>query len=301
MHDSFENKVAVLLLTYRKPDFLKEILGVISEYMPKKLYISSDNYKSIKDYFDVKRVRRLIKKTSLPFETEYLFHKKHLALNEVFQATIDHVFAQEEYLIILEDDVVPSLAFFEFCEKMLIKYKNSPEIGCINGCNLNVISKKDTSFLSGISFPYWGWATWKSKWTLYRADNFYWNNYREEILNQISDQHIDFFTTCFDSYSQNFNVWDIQWNLSLLANQQKTILPCENLTMNKGFSLKATTTKYKSISFGNLTMSSHLKTDFSTVEDNKSLLLQYEKRVIQLVTEMNDNNNHRKNENLVKP
>lgn len=280
-----EYKTPVLLLTYRKTEFLPEIFEMIARYKPSKLYISVNNYNGLGDYFDVKKVKKIIKKIHFPFETELISHPKHLKINTVFQQTLDYVFTKEKSLIILEDDVVPSLSFFDFCETMLARYQNNSEIGCINGCNLNAVNEKSTFFLSGISFPYWGWATWKEKWELYRADNFYWNNHRNQILNQISEPQRNFFTACFDANSQNFNVWDVQWNLSLLANGQKTILPSANLTTNKGFSKKATTTLDKSIIFGNL-VTTEIITDIYLESQNKSSFFKYENRVVQFVEEL---------------
>lgn len=279
-------KVPVLLLTYRKAEFLSEIFEMIEKYAPSKLYVSINNFKGINDFFDVKKVKKIIKGTSFPFEVELIPYEKHQRINDVFQKTIDYVFSIEKSLIILEDDIIPSLSFFHFCESMLLKHQSNKEIGCINGCNLNAVNQKDISFLSGISFPYWGWATWKEKWDNYREDNFYWNNRKNEILNQISEPHREFFTNCFDANSVNFNVWDMQWNLSLMAQGQKTIFPGENLTTNKGFLKKATTTKHKSTIFGNLPMK-EISSHEHVVKNDKMIVAQYEKRVIQLVEEMN--------------
>ena len=43
----------------------------------------------------------------------------------------------------MEDDCVPQIGFFKFCEKMLIKYSSNNNIAHISGCNLYYgISKK---------------------------------------------------------------------------------------------------------------------------------------------------------------
>lgn len=48
---------------------------------------------------------------------------------------MDWVFDNEEQAIILEDDCVPSVAFFEYCDFFLDKYKEDKSIGFISGAN----------------------------------------------------------------------------------------------------------------------------------------------------------------------
>lgn len=289
MNNRAENKVPVLLLTYRKKEFLGEILSAISVYNPSKLYVSVNNYKSLKEFFYVKGVKRVLKKTILPFEVEYIIHPKHLHINEVIPKSIDFVFMKEEKLIVLEDDIIPSSTFFSYCEALLGKYENDTKIGCINGCNLNAVDEQNTYFYSNISVPYWGWATWKNRWDKYRADNFYWKNNKKQISNMIGDENNrKFFTSCFDMNSTGINVWDVQWNLSLMANNFKTIIPGVCLTTNKGFVKNGVSTNYIESKFRNL-KKEEISVDDIRKKHDESFVNSYEQLIILLIQEISNN------------
>ena len=47
--------------------------------------------------------------------------------------SIDDVFEKEETIIILEDDQLVSKNFFEFCDLMLLRFKNNENIFYLTG------------------------------------------------------------------------------------------------------------------------------------------------------------------------
>ena len=55
---------------------------------------------------------------------------------------IKEVFKKHEKTIILEDDCVPEVGFFRYCDLMLKKFKRNKDIAHISGCNLYYGSKK---------------------------------------------------------------------------------------------------------------------------------------------------------------
>ena len=61
------------------------------------------------------------------------------------RGAMDWVFDNEEQAIILEDDCVPSVAFFEYCDFFLDKYKEDKSIGFISGANYlkNYVPEKE--------------------------------------------------------------------------------------------------------------------------------------------------------------
>lgn len=45
------------------------------------------------------------------------------------------VFEKEEQAIILEDDCIPNLDFFRYCDEMLEKYKDDERVMMVSGSN----------------------------------------------------------------------------------------------------------------------------------------------------------------------
>ena len=48
---------------------------------------------------------------------------------------LDWVFEREEQAIIVEDDCVPELSFFQYCQEMLEYYKDDDRILMVSGNN----------------------------------------------------------------------------------------------------------------------------------------------------------------------
>ncbi len=282
------NKAPVIVFAYRKYEFLSEILREVIAYKPPKLYVSLNKYKDESEIPLTENVIREVRQFNFPFEVEIIQHEMHLSVNDVFHLTLNMIFSKEESLIVLEDDTVPSSSFFTFCNIMLNKFKNDKHIGCINGCNLNTIHKQNTYFLSNLSLPFWGWATWKDRWKLYRNDNFYWQKYRNEIIGKVDISNKDFWISCFENNSKGINVWDIQWSISLMANQLKSIMPGINLISNRGFVPQALTT---------INTSSRYRDIPSYIQIQKELLLldnpinshNYESEVVSFIRELVSN------------
>lgn len=289
MEREIENrKSAVVIFTYRKIEFLQEILDEIQNYSPPKLYIFQNRFYNNEEKQQVLEVKEFLTQCNYQFPVELIFQKKHLKINDHFLKSINYAFSKEDSLIILEDDTVPSNSFFLFCNQMLQKYKDDDHVGCINGSNLNAINKPNSYFLTSLAAPFWGWATWKSKWNLYRNDNSYWKNNQAKILSSLSEINRQKITTIFNNTSSDSTqiTWDVLWNWALMANDLKCIIPGKNLTSNKGFNLKGTTTNYDNSKFNNLKR--YLLNDeiFKKIESGEEEVILLENKIIELYDEI---------------
>lgn len=285
---SFKSPIA--LITFKKDAALEEILNVISNYNPPKLYIFQDKSESKDDFILTERVNDIIQKFKFNFPVEFIRHETAQKLNKSIITALNYCFENEEKLIILEDDIVPEDSFFDFCNHLLIKYYNSSEVGCINGCNLEATNIGNKYFLSNLSIPYWGWATWKDKWSQFRLDNYYWEHYQEKIIKSASRKNQIFFQNMFEGNSKSLNVWDVQWNISLIANNYKTIIPTVNLIKNKGFTDDALSTNYSDSQFKDMEPQSidikHLSRKRNTLNILKR---KYEFKIREFVMEVKNN------------
>jgi hypothetical protein len=289
------SKYAVLVFTYRKHNALKEIFNAIIEYNPKKLYISQNFPQNNDDIPLTEKVREVINLFNFPCETEFIFREQHLHTTDIFHNTIEYVFSHEDEIIVLEDDTVPSPDFFNFCAQMLVDYKNNEMIGCINGCNLNATHIMNQYFLSGLSLPYWGWATWKSKWELHKKTIIPWEKRAKVFLPYISQSNRAYFEHFFGDLKNVSPTWDIQWNWVLLLNNQSTIIPGVNLITNKGFSQKGTYTTYSNSKFRKLKRFNFDQTKRLQLSSDNNHKVSYEKSIAQLLQEIMNRDNINKN------
>jgi hypothetical protein len=283
-------KSPVVLITFKKHAALEEILTVISRYNPPKLYIFQDKAELEEDLILTEKVNNIIRNFNFNYPIEFIRHKTRLKLNGAVKHALDYCFDIEEKLIVLEDDIVPSDSFFDFCNHLLVKYDGSSEIGCINGCNLDAVRIENKYFLSNLSFPYWGWASWREKWAKFSLDNHYWEYNKNKIVKSACKENQKFFQKIFDGNARSLKVWDLQWNVSLISNGYKTIIPTVNLIENKGFEKDALSTNYANSQFKE--MRSH-GIDINALSRKRcitnSFKRKYEKKIRAFVLEVKDN------------
>jgi hypothetical protein len=250
---------AVLFLVYNRPDNTKQVFESIRQAKPPRLYIAADGAKDGKpsDAERVKEVRKISTAVDWPCEVKTFFRDKNLGCKEACSQAIDWFFEQEEQGIILEDDCVPHLDFFAFCENLLDHYCNDERISVISGDNFqNMKWRGDASYYFSKYTHIWGWATWRRAWKHYQGDmNFWpdwkisndWKKYKSDKVERKYWQKI--FDRC---YAGQIDTWDYPWMASIWYKKGLTAIPNVNLVSNIGFGEDATHTKDKSNKFSKI-------------------------------------------------
>ena len=186
-------------------------------------------------------------------EVKKLFREENLGCGKSVSESITWFFNHEERGIILEDDCLPNLSFFTFCETLLEYYKNEPKVMHIGGTNsqFGKLRGKYSYYFS--KYPHiWGWATWKHSWEKYK----YSFEVEDEIklddifkFYQFSKKEIEYWKHHWNIVNgeNKLNTWDIQWTFTCWFNKGITIVPNMNLITNIGFNNDATHTISDSI------------------------------------------------------
>jgi hypothetical protein len=127
----------ILIILFNRSDNTKELFKILKQLRPTKLYVNIDGPRvnNNKDLTEVEACKNLVQNIDWPCEVYKQYHKNNLGCKNSVVSAIDWVFEFEEHTIILEDDCIPSLSFFEFCERTLIKYKNEYSVMQISGNN----------------------------------------------------------------------------------------------------------------------------------------------------------------------
>ncbi|MDE7150150.1 MAG: hypothetical protein K2O01_07080, partial [Bacteroidales bacterium] len=125
----------VLFLIFNRPETTQRVFDRIREIQPTKLYVAADGPRTHKDGETERcgQTRDIIRQVDWPCEVKTLFRTENLGCKQAIYQGISWFFEQEEMGIILEDDCLPDLSFFPFCEELLIRYKDDPRIGHIGG------------------------------------------------------------------------------------------------------------------------------------------------------------------------
>ena len=186
MNQENKFKTPILIIAWKRPKQTKELIGKIKQINPSKLYIACDGPKNENIIEDnkVKATREILLKSFEEINSKkYLFSNDNQGCKLGVSNAISWFFEHEREGIILEDDCIPHLDFFVFCQEMLETYRNDERIWSITGHNQqnNIQRGNGTYYFS--KYPRsWGWATWKRCWAKYDRDITDWPNIKSKSI-----------------------------------------------------------------------------------------------------------------------
>lgn len=256
----------ILFIIFNRKQIALRTFEKIRDFQPKQLFIACDGPR--KEYSeDINLVndtrKSIINAIDWECDVKTLFQESNLGCGRGVYTAINWFFSKVEYGIILEDDCVADISFFQYAHELLIKYKDDYRIGMIAGTNPIKLENYPFSIIYSKYKSCWGWGTWRRAW-----ENMDINlNWRDSI------QHKDIITNsgymgkdftiwkyklkCIDN--DYVSAWDWQWYFSLAAQNQLCIYPRNNLISNIGNDEQATHTSFSSITIESESLSFPLK------------------------------------------
>ena len=240
-------KIPILIIAYNRPNKLKALIAKISYIKPTKIYVSCDGPKknNLEEINKIKKIKKIIN-TDINWESE--IKKNYSNFNQGCKLgcinAISWFFEQEEYGIILEEDCIPDLSFFEYAAFLLKKYSKNEEIFLISsdGRATKQFNASDSYYFS--RYPtLWGWASWRRSWNIYKSDLKKWSLKDLTYVNDItkSGKTKRFWKSNFKQViTKNFDTWDYQLAYTCFKRKMFTIVPSVNLVSNIGFDNEAT-------------------------------------------------------------
>lgn len=246
-------KIPILLISFNRPTYTRQVLETVLAIEPKDLYIFQDGPRrgNETDVAKCAEVRQVVEELTNGKQVDLHTNYRDLNLGcgpgpaHAITWFFDHV----EEGIILEDDCLPSREFFQYCQELLGKYENEPSIGFIGGANYGYTIKNDTSYVFGSGHHQtWGWATWRRSWELfdYKLEGLGKKDFDSIVRHYYkSARQRDYWREIFDLVKtdrMNDSCWDYQFYFSMWARNKVAICPKVNLVSNVGFGADATHT-----------------------------------------------------------
>jgi len=245
-------KTAVLFLIFNRPYTTTHVFEKIRQIKPQRLYVASDGPRKGYDEEIEKiiKAREIATKVDWPCEVKTLFRDKNLGCKRGVSTAITWFFEHEEQGIILEDDCVPHLDFFAFCENLLEHHAKDKRVSIISGNNFqNGQWRGDTSYYFSKYNHIWGWATWRRAWNDYQGDIKFWPKWKnsKDWLSHTPDKvERKYWQKIFDYvYAGKMDSWAYPWTASIWYNGGLTATPNVNLVSNIGFGKDATHTIFE--------------------------------------------------------
>jgi hypothetical protein len=234
-------QIPVLFITFNRPDVSKVVLDRILEVNPPKIYFFNDAPRpgNENDRIKCAEVRDLAKNLNYKGELITRFEEKNLGCKGGESTSMGWLFENEEMGIVIEDDILPTIDFFFYCQDMLHKYRYDDRIFSITGCNLINEWKSEEQDYHFTNYPsFWGWAGWQRVWKKYDVTMNGWNDpkIRELVLQYLPTKEFrELRTSEFDSLVSGQNdTWDYQFYFLHHINHALAVCPSKNMIENIG-------------------------------------------------------------------
>ena len=236
--------IPVVLIAYNRPEYVRRQIEILNQIRPSKLYFIVDGA-PIGDVATaqlVDEVKSAINYIMWECDLEKIFADENMGCDPRIVTGLNEVFKKEKMAIILEDDCLPSLSFFDYCRECLRKYENDKDIMYISGTNW--IENYDMKYSYGFSYNTgtWGWATWSRAWNEWNWDRKRWEKEKNKWLKGIySAKYRKSYIKQMERYFDKKSIpWDYVWRFCV--GERLSIFPKYNLIENVGFDSRATHT-----------------------------------------------------------
>jgi hypothetical protein len=235
-------KTPILLLLFNRPNHTSKLIKSLEKIKPRKVYINIDGPRSnnLNDKYLCKKVYELVKKINWKCKVNIRKFDFNNGCRKSVKNAIDYFFSKEKYGIILEDDCIPCVNFFDFCTKILKKYYNINKVKSISGNNFQ--KNKDQYIYDYYFSKYmhcWGWATWRRAWKEYDDELLKWkkitnSNYWKKLHPNILESK--YWKAKIDLVQKKkIDSWAYVWLASIWINKGIVVNPSINLVNNIGF------------------------------------------------------------------
>lgn len=166
--DGFD--VPVVLIFFKRIEKTIQVLDRIAQVRPKKLYLISDGARNDEERELVEECRRQVD-SRIDWNCEVIrdYAMENVGVYDRIGLGALRVLSREKSAIFLEDDNLPEISFFSFCEEMLNKYQAAEDVLWV--CGTNYLYEYDPP--NGADYVFTrhmlpcGWASWGHKFPKY--------------------------------------------------------------------------------------------------------------------------------------
>lgn len=234
----------VLFETFARPDYARQVWDAIKASKPRSLYFYSNKARNDKPD-EIKRneeIRAFVKEIDWKCDIHTWFREEYVDVYTSLKGAVDWVCENEEAWITLEEDVVPTPAFFSFCDQMLDLFKNDNHVWCVSGDNFFNLNPGGYDFMFSHYHWMYGWATWRNRWKSIDWDKSYIDQMLEQkIFNgfyktkEQSEERENELLRVKD-FVESTKCWDYYFGLVIDRNNGVSVVPTTHLVTNIGTS-----------------------------------------------------------------
>jgi hypothetical protein len=239
---------AIAIFAFRRPDLLRLTLRSLEhadDFHRHAVHVFSDAPRANVpgDTAAVEAVRSFLRDWCAIHGAALHEADANLGLRKSIVGGVTQILAENDSVIVLEDDLILSPSFLQFMDEALEACANRDDIMQVSG--YFVPHGADLPPVGLIRSPgSWGWGTWKRAWAHYRDD-------AQKLLDEVSAADTSAFDfrgsyAFLDALERNaggtLDTWAVRWYASMFLKGGYAVYPSRSLTRNIGYRDDATNT-----------------------------------------------------------
>lgn len=243
-----DSKKPIVFFVYNRPETTKQVFEMIKRYQPKQLFLVSDGPKSdLLDSEKVRLVRSILQGVNWPCQVYQRYRESNLSCRHSIVEGLRWVFKEVESCIILEDDCLPSLSFFDYCSILLDHYFLDEKVMSVSGYEHHEIKLSSGQSYAFSKYPsIWGWATWRRAIKDFDDTVSDWDESKHfsHLLNYLgNEKYANYWAYMLNEAKRGADHWDYAWAYHCWRQGGLAIRPAYSMIQNIGFGLEATHTR----------------------------------------------------------
>lgn len=241
----------VLLITFNRPDHVFRVLSAIRKEKPKSLYVFQDGPREgmVDDVEKCAKVRSVISKlVDWRCDLHTFYSDYNYGCGAGPMTGINWFFSQVEEGIVIEDDCLPHTDFWGYCEELLERYRDNPQVMYISSTLYDDLWRCEQSYGFSHYMITGAWASWARAWKgfdldLQNMDAKKFRQHCKKLLYSVVEADWWYFKLIeIQRDQEKKSYWDYQMQIHLFQNSGMTIHPKVNLVSNIGFDEEGTHT-----------------------------------------------------------
>lgn len=234
--------VPVAVNFFARPDTFQKVFDVICQARPSKLFLIADGPRdgNPSDIENCRECRQIAEHIDWECEVYRFYNEENKGLFHTYFDSMGKVFEIVDRCIFLEDDLVVSLSFFQYCKDLLEKYENDLRIHFITGMNvLGEYNEPDGDYFFSGEGSIWGYALWRRTFesmNLSFRDNPYAIKMTKMVAKQIKPGYEKRIAQCVENPKWQGHIPHVEFykNFLRFSENQIYIVPTKNLVSNIG-------------------------------------------------------------------
>lgn len=237
-------QIPIVLITFNRPIHTQRTIDALREQQPPLVYVFQDGPRqgNATDIEKCLQVREAVAK-GIDWKCELHTHYSQInrGCRDAVIYAISSVLKEYESVIVVEDDIITSPAFYSYMCKALDYYRDRPTVWSISGNSpspekFQVPKDYDYDVYASPRLFNWGWGTWRDRWE--RTD--WMMSYFDELMHHPYEIQAfirggdDLIPMLRDEKEGRSSAWDIQFAYAHFANHAVSIVPCVSYTYSIG-------------------------------------------------------------------